>query len=239
MCRILASERMDALVLWGYHLLTYFGRLSEWQRAQHLQQNRIAWERRSTDCLSTAADGQCYLERQKALAHDNPDTDCIFGMQKKRPLSADYNSCEVIAVYNCLRYFGKEADFPGLLETFEEKGVALGGFFGTDPRALQRYLKFQGFEVERLRGNIPAEGLSAFAERYTAFIVCLYNRPNSMEDGIHTMCITKFGEKGFLIHNDYRTFGKVLFSSPEETISSYREGKARMLLLYGITPASR
>ncbi|MGN0425002.1 MAG: hypothetical protein ACI4FY_06745 [Acetatifactor sp.] len=238
LCSLLASERLDPVVLWGYHLLTHLGRLSEDQLENHLRQNRIAWERRSFGCLSPAADGNVYLEHQTGLSGGREGADCVFGVRKKRPLTADYNSCEVIAVYNCLRFFGREVDFPGLLGCFERKGAALGGAFGTDPEAIREYMRRLGFLVEKLGGRDLSQSLDSFGKRHAAFLLCMYNHTHSLENGMHTMCVTKCGDGGFLLHNDYHTYGRIVFASLEEAIASYRDGNARTLLLLGVTPAS-
>ena len=238
LCRLLASERLDPVILWGYQLLTHFGRLSEKQLEDHLKQNRIAWEGRRSRCLSPAADGKVYLEYQTGLSEGRDAADCVFGVHKRRPLPADYNSCEVIAVYNCLQFFGREADFPGLLGCFERKGAALGGAFGTDPKSVRNYLMQLGFIVEKRDGRDLLQSLTSFENRHAAFVLCMYNHPHSLENGMHTMCITKCGNGGFLLHNDYSTYGRTVFRSLHEAIASYRDGNARALLLLGITPSS-
>ncbi len=237
LCRLLASERLDPVILWGYHLLTHFGRLSEKQLEDHLKQNRIAWEGRRSRCLSPAADGKVYLEYQTGLSEGRDAADCVFGVHKRRPLTADYNSCEVIAVYNCLRFFGREADFPELLGCFERKGAALGAAFGTDPKAVREHLMQLGFFVEKLGGRDLSQSLNSFENRHAAFVLCMYNHSHSLKNGMHTMCVTKCAG-GFLLHNDYHTYGRTVFSSLDEAMASYRDGNARALLLLGITPSS-
>ena len=85
LCRLLASERLDSVVLWGYHLLTYLKRLPEGQRMDHLQQNRAVWKERSSRCLSLAADGKVYLEYQTGLFGGRDAAGCVFGVQRNRP----------------------------------------------------------------------------------------------------------------------------------------------------------
>lgn len=90
-------------------------------------------------------------------------------------LTGKENTCEVIAVYNCLCHLDYSAEneqkhhdfdmeiihnqsiiweeqgFPYLLYCFERHGLALGGYFGTSPMAMKRlFVKF-GYHVSVIK----------------------------------------------------------------------------------------
>ena len=61
-----------------------------------------------------------------------------------------YNGCEVIAVYNALKYLGKFKHLYYIIQEFELNGgsIWLDGLFGTYPTAIGQYMKKQGFKVK-------------------------------------------------------------------------------------------
>ena len=112
--------------------------------------------------------------------------------------------CEIIALYNALLYlFGREVlPFSRLVELFEKRGMALGGRWGTSPRALERFLRdpvFSGlFSVTSGTGPQAFESQGADAD---CAIVSYYNDVRDIRRGVHTICLTK-EKQGFMAHNE-------------------------------------
>lgn len=232
----MAKRELDLAVWKGYALLAYFGVIPARIAREHLAVNEKVWQEKRRDCEVLAADGRSYLEYQARLLGESGGTSLLYGMRRKKPLTADYNSCEVIAVYNVLRYFGRETSFPELLHQFERNGAALGGAFGTSPSAVELFLREQGFAVQRLVGKKLAGSLPS-ATQEQVFLICMYNDRASLHRGMHTMCVTGCGNR-FLLHNDYQSYGKREFDSLEAAIRSYHGGDSRLWALLTVSPAS-
>lgn len=234
----MAGPELDRVVLKGYSLLAFVGRVPRRVVSRHYVMNQRIWLKRQRECESLALDGLSYLEYQSRLLGKGGEDAICYGRRRKKPLTADYNSCEVIAVYNVMRYFRREVSFPELLRDFERKGIALGGAFGTSPAALVSYLEREGFSVKCLCGKQLMDFLPSVAEEAQAFLVCLYNDRQSLQRGLHTLCVTRQGDQ-FLLHNDYRTYGKQGFDSLEAATCSYRNGDSRLWAVLGISSRSR
>lgn len=215
----------DKLVLLFYRLFS-FAPISKNIRNNHLEHNSNAW-----DSYKTRYSADKYIEHQSALS------ELSYG----RKYTADYNSCEVIAVYNALIALGNKYDFPLLLESFEKKGISFFGAFGTSPYAMIKYLKTLGYSIElcnykRWRNMCSDDAYTKdsyekFSNRNETFIYMSYNNDRSLRDMIHTMCITKDGNY-FQTHNDYE--GSKCYQSLKEAVNEYKNGKSRMILLIGI-----
>ena len=65
-----------------------------------------------------------------------------------------YNGCEIIATYNAMRTLGKPEDIRDIAYEYEKDGKMLGGEFGTNPYAAQRYFERKGYKVETVRVRI-------------------------------------------------------------------------------------
>ena len=55
--------------------------------------------------------------------------------------SMAFNGCEVIAVYNLLKYLGRFRDIREIAADFEKQGAIVMGGFGTRPSALYHYIR--------------------------------------------------------------------------------------------------
>ena len=216
----------DKLVLLFYKLLS-FAPISKNIRTDHLEHNSNAW-----NSYKKMYPADKYIEHQTALS------ELYYG----RKYTADYNSCEVIAVYNALIALGKKYDFPLLLESFEKKGISFYGAFGTSPYAIIKYLLALGYSIELCNYNkwrkmclddtYSKDSYEKFSNRNETFIYMSYNNDRSLRDMIHTMCITKDG-KHFQTHNDYE--GSKCYPSLKAAVNEYKNGKSRMILIIGIS----
>ena len=164
-----------------------------------------------------------YIENQAELG------DFLYG--KKR--TADYNSCEVIALYNCLLSM-KESDlnFAALLEYFEKKGITYKGEFGTSPKAIQNYLTKLGYQTELAIGKrLNYELLTRFQNQYDSYFLTIYNHERDITKQIHTVSITR--EKGkYKLHN---AGTKLEFESLHSIMNFLKVRHSKTLCLCGIS----
>ena len=184
-------------------------------RNKNLKNNISAW---NSYILQYPDD--LYIEHQRSLRG------MMFGLR----YTADYNSCEVIALYNALIALNNEIDisFPELLLSFERKGITMGGAFGASPYALKRYLGNSGYIVDCY--NYKQRYIIA-SDEYDAFIMMSYNNSGSIKDMIHTMCITK-EDNSFKLHNDYE--GSRQYKTLIDAVEGYNKGKSRMIIILAI-----
>ena len=203
--------------------------IAEFQRAE----NRTNWKE----------GGRGYIINQSALKHlfygrENALTGKLF--LGGTPLTAATNSCEVIAVYNCLLYFGFEPDFTELLYEFSKKGIVLGGVFGTSPKSLINFLKNMGFDTETFVGShalkYAKDNGQAIEKTDEAYILLSYNEGHNPFKMIHSMCIIP-REGGFVRLNDGKH--RVVFSSLFDAIDSYVDGRGKPLLLIRIKKSDK
>lgn len=241
-CRFLAWWNPVRLVCAVYNGTARVRRLPEAVASAHLAWNESLWEKRKKELLQTARDGRTYLEYQHGMGRSEEKEPFLYGAGGRkfsRDLHADYNSCEVIAVYNLQTFLLGEAkeSFPKLLQRFERKGAALGGAFGSTPAAVEQALEESGFVWERLRGKACSRSaVDALSRKYDAFIVMLYNDRTTLRAGVHTMCVTRFtkdGTTGYLMHNDYRSFGGKWYPTLHAAVEDYNGGKAGWLEIIG------
>ncbi len=209
-------------------------------RSSNYIENQSAWKE-----YKTTHPNLKYIEDQPKLKS--------FRYGKK--YSADYNSCEVIAVYNALISAQNLISYPRLLRYFEANGITCFGAFGTSPFALEKMLNKLNFKTETIKLNSifhksklekgikkilknkqdlsqanEDSYIKSFQENHDAFILMSYNS-KSIFDMIHTMCITKEGNN-FQIHNDYN--GSKIYPSLCETIVNYNNKKSRPIIIIGI-----
>jgi len=227
---------LDQTVLAVLETLAYFGGLSPEEADTHLQKNTDVWETKEYAEKMLDHQGK-YIEHQQQMGRlqygtNRPALDkLLFGDGKK--LSGSMNTCEVIAVYNVLVALGGGASpvtFPELLAKFEQKGMILGGYFGTSPDYLEAYLKRE-HEVKTFTGRrIKEAALGRLADEYTAYIMTVYNDRNDITKQIHTMCITK-EDGNYRIHNGEK--GKN-YATLSQAVSGYNEGKGKAICVMGI-----
>lgn len=158
---------------------------------------------------------------------------------------ADYNACEVIAVYNAIKDLNEKAEinpktemvsFPVLLSLFERRGIVFGGVFGTSVTAMVRVLKRFHFDTvlrifEKGNGKTDFTVSDHLQETFDGFIMTYYNDKENLGCGIHTMYISK--QDGlFFRHNDYNSL--IPYKSLKEVMETYRDGKSAGISLIAI-----
>ena len=257
------KEKMDAwiprylpasVLLKFMSLTSYIYKVSDEMSGKHRLFNDARWKEHGF--LATDKSG-CYIEHQKQLSflrYGRHSDRLSKGLLGGVPLTGRENTCEVIAVYNCLCWLSKRTEkrqksqkfdirktevtgilastegFPELLEHFEKSGIALGGYFGTSPLAVKNYLINKGFVVEMLTGRqITGERLANWQNRENAaYILTTYNDKNHLTRMIHTVCITK-EEDGFVIHNDYE--GTKSYPSLADAVYGYHLGQGKPIVV--------
>ena len=187
--------------------------------ALHLSHNRS---------LTLERDKDGYICRQSSLA------EYWYGKKKAfyqlfsflratcfgKAITADFNSCEVIALYNVLVNCGRDIAFADLLAYFETDGIIKKGYFGTSIWALKRYLDNAGIDNRICYSDISD------SENYDSYIVTLYNDKGDISQMIHTMAILK--KDG--IYSMYNAHGgKISGNSINDCIEKYGEGKAKVI----------
>ncbi len=123
-------------------------------------------------------------------------TDMRYGTQ-----TVQYSGCEVIAVFNVLRSFGRNPDMAALIRSFEEDGCIFGAEFGTSPKSAVDFFTRNGFEAE---ATYKEEDFAAIAERAGAMILTAYNDCLDIMKMAHTICITKEAD-GYRPHNSVQS----------------------------------
>ena len=111
--------------------------------------------------------------------------------------TVQYSGCEIIAVFNVLRSFGKAPDLAGLIRSFEEDGCIFGAEFGTSPKSAVDFFLRNGFKAE---ASYKEQDFAAIAERAGAMILTAYNDSLDIMKMAHTICITKEAD-GYRPHN--------------------------------------
>lgn len=223
-----ADDIKDIMVLLFYRLFSFMP-ISRKLARQHYVSNISAWKHYQAKYANNK-----YIEHQQALSR------LLYG----RRYTADYNSCEVIAVYNALSALHgisenglvREYDFPELLGVFERSGITCRGLFGTSPYAMIRFMKSHGYAVESYTKKqweriCHTESLKHFTVNNDVFIFMAYNDARSILGMIHTMCITK-AANGFQVHNDYE--GSKCYPTIREAVEGYKNGKSRAVFIIGV-----
>lgn len=121
-----------------------------------------------------------------------------------------YNGCEVISVYNALRYIGKPQPLQEIA-FYLEKYRVLFGLFGCNVYRIGKALKKFGAEYERISevGDTPA------------FIISFWTGKR-FRSSLHTVfCIRENGR--IKIYNRYNNCDTVRYAdSPEKLLSGHR-----------------
>ena len=201
-------------------------------RKKHLQDNRAAWK-----VIRQKAIQGGYIENQSLL------TGMRFGNAK-----ASFNCCEAIAAANVLRAVANQkksgssgaqhiilSDFATVLFDFEQRGLVLGGFFGTATDIIVSYLKDKGLYTEELWGHaINRTRTEQLTKDYDAFVLTMYNDADNIFAQVHTVCITKQGTK-YAVHNAGMPGRR--FLSLYEAIRGAHKEKGKEILLVGVKGA--
>ena len=200
-------------------------------RDQNYQSNIVQLSNAHWDVWSVHS---AYIENQ--YEWDN----IMFGAGKHHNMR--YSGCEVLATFNALKTLtgtGSPESMAELIREYEARGAALMGEFGTSPRAIEAYFKKQGFQV-----TVTDKGDRASLEKVDrqsqVLIAVAYNNANDITQQVHTICITKEAETGYILHNTYRKDknGKYIASAPYATLSDAIKNMSRyepkLIYLIGI-----
>ena len=185
------------------------------------------------------------VKKKKLYIEKQSDLDAfVYGRQNDKlskkyldgqKLDASKNSCEVIAVYNAFTALDGEQNLPQLLYTFERNGIIKSGYFGTSPNSLYEWFKKCGLQVSRLLGRkINKVNIDKLEKKYDVFLMMSYNNANDIGEMVHTICITKEGDK-FKAHNDYE--GSRETTSLCDSVLGYNDYKSKPIMLIGLKKA--
>ncbi len=220
----------DASLLAVFTLLT-LDNMPGFTISEHYVLNLVGWN----EYMGNHSN-EVYIEHQSAMK------DLLYYGK----YTADYNACEVIAVYNALVAMNdgvSPVDFPTLLATFEGNGIMLKGYFGTDPTSLYLYFDANGYDVDMLYGgSIKDSKLDKMQEKYDTYILTAYNDGDNLGEQIHTISITAEevdNETKYVIHNagddtfnDDETY--VYYDSLADAVNSYNDGNGEPISVIGI-----
>lgn len=212
----------DASLLAVFTLLT-LDNMSDFTILEHYVVNLVGWNEYMADHSADV-----YIEHQGAMK------DFLYYGK----YTADYNACEVIAVYNALVAMNdgvSPVDFPTLLATFEGNGIMLEGDFGTDPTSLYLYFDANGYDVDMLYGgSIKDSKLDKMQGEYDTYILTAYNDGDNLGEQIHTISITAEevdNETKYVIHN---AGDDTFYDSLADAVNSYNDGISEPISVIGI-----
>ena len=169
------------------------------------------------------------ISKNKGYIEDqNSYTDMPYGKA-----TMQYSGCEIFAVYNAAYSLLAHPlmDLPELISFFEKDGMALGGKFGTSPKALRDFLESKGFTTFF---STMEKDFDTLAAAYPSLIFTMYNDKNDIRKEIHTIHISKSNDQ-YTAHNVYCN-GTTVGPCPsfQELIKSINCGKAKGISLIGI-----
>ena len=162
-----------------------------------------------------------YIENQ----HDY--NDMYYGNK-----TISFCGCEIIATYNAIYDLtGKhEIDLPEMINDFEKDGIVLSGFFGTAPKAIDDYLKKHGFKTIT---SSKKEEYDEIGEKSDALILTVFNDKYDIFNMVHTINITKNGNKYFMHNNGYNSYLEPYYSI-SDLLARMNKGNAKDIFLIGI-----
>lgn len=148
--------------------------------------------------------------------------DLRFGLFRMR-----FNGCEIIAVYNLMKYLGHFRDIREIAAEFEENGQVLFGGFGTRPDAIADYLaaalpenisgdSVTSYEV-RLHPGEESESYDELLRKAGAGILTFWN--GQKEWTIHTVMLHRLSDGRIRIYNQYTN----LVATERESIAAFLE----------------
>ncbi len=201
-----------------YELLRKIQKFKKTSWQEHLFINQKAF----SSHLNAISKSKGYIEDQ------NSYTDMPYGKA-----TMQYSGCEIFAVYNAAYSLLAHPlmDLPELISFFEKDGMALGGKFGTSPKALRDFLESKGFITSF---STMEKDFDTLAAAYPSLIFTMYNDKNDIRKEIHTIHISKSNDQ-YTAHNVYCN-GTMVGPCPsfQELIKSINYGKAKGISLIGI-----
>ena len=130
--------------------------------------------------------------------------------------SAEYNSCEVIAVHNAKVLKGIDSSLSGTMRTFQSSYAMIGfGTLGSDPNAIGRVLSREG--IEYCEVSNPAN-----MTLYGTYIMSFWNR-NTIFGGLHTIAVSYNGTEytAYNLKGNGRTYSINLSDYKDTFICGY------------------
>lgn len=201
-----------------YEILRKIQKLTRNRWKKHLTINQTTF----SNHLNTISKNNGYIEDQ------NNYTDMVYGKA-----TMQYSGCEVFAVYNAVYSLLKHPimELPDLISCFEKDGMALGGKFGTAPKALRDFLESRGFTTS---STTKEKDFDMLAAEYPSLILTMYNDRNDIRKEVHTVHISK-SNNTYTAHNVYCN-GMVVGPYPtfNELMENVNGGKAKGIFLIGI-----
>ncbi len=209
----------NAIVAGALRFMSLFDHLSKSRMEENRRLNAERWEEKYAERFRTG-----YIENQSELK------DLKLGKSDMA-----YSGCEIIAVYNALQNLkdlaSKAGDsLPGLISGFEKRGIILNGLFGTAPKALAKFFRKEGYRTVYTTNRKRFEALAKESE---VFILTVYNDKKNILQEIHTICITKEPDGGYLPHNSMKCRESVKGMDELERRLGI-EGRGKILAMTGI-----
>lgn len=184
-------------------------------------------------------DRELWINPSVCIENQTQWEDIRFGAGRHHNMC--YSGCEIIAVFNARkRLYGSMTpeELADLIRRFEAKGAALRGEFGTSPLALMRYFKSCGMEVLISYGK--QRSVEDIERESAVMIATVYNDGNDITKQIHTVCITRDINGGYVLHNAYcrdktgRYTESISYPTLKEAITHISGYGAKLLYLIGI-----
>ncbi len=222
-----ASNRV---LLTGYRFLTILG-VPRFVRRNHFREN----------CEQLKETNWNFWHEKDALIENQSEWGRIrFGVGRR--LSMRYAGCEIIATYNARKALGDSVsrdNMAEVIDSFEARGAALWGMFGVAPTMIAAYFRKNGFAVQTADGADEA-AVERIAQNHKVMIATAYNDKNDIMAQIHTVCITKRTDRGFVLHNAYHRdkSGQYSASPPyttvQEAVGHISQREAKLIYLIGV-----
>ncbi len=103
-----------------------------------------------------------------------------------------------------------------VISAYERDGAAANGEFGVAPRAIASYFAQKGYRVQTTEST-DSWMLNQFDENNDVAIVTVYNDQTDITQMLHTVCITKTENGGYIAHNINRVKNGKSVPSDEKT----------------------
>lgn len=171
--------------------------------------------------INTIKHNKGYIEDQGSYS------DMKYGIKK-----VSESGCGIIATYNVIYHITKKEniDFPSIIKAYENDGIILRGMFGTSMKAVDDYLKKQGY---RTKSSSKKEDYDGIGQNYDAFVLTIYNSVDDITQGMHFIAITKTNGK-YYVHNNGRNSSTVAYTSISDVLKRINGGKAKDVYLTGV-----
>ncbi len=144
-----------------------------------------------------------YLFQQKFIENQAEWGKVLFGRGRQSTMA--YSGCGIIAVCNALIALGKTISpeqVADLISDFEREGAAVGGKFGVSSKAINEYFVRRSYSTI-LSVDADANTIEEIEKLCEIVLVTAYNDKQDITAYIHTVCITREQNKGYVLHNAY------------------------------------